>query len=126
VDFFDRVKAGVRARGTTIEAAAHAAGLSRDSYNAYKRKGNLPRADQAVAIARELGTSVEYLVTGEEPDTIPPTDRLFFDRARFYRQTIGDLDVLEPSVRDPLIGAIHGAAASARQLKESVLHAGGA
>lgn len=64
MDFFDRVKSLCRASNTTIEAVAQSAGLSRNAYNAYRRKGNLPRADEAVFMARELHTTVEYLVSG--------------------------------------------------------------
>jgi transcriptional regulator with XRE-family HTH domain len=52
----------------TIETAAGNAGLSLASYNAYRRHGNLPRADEAQKIAAALETTVEYLVTGKEPD----------------------------------------------------------
>jgi len=41
------------------------AGLTRGSYNTYRRRGLLPRADEAVAIAAALGTTVEFLVTGK-------------------------------------------------------------
>jgi transcriptional regulator with XRE-family HTH domain len=66
MDFFDRVKVLARAKNTTIEAVANSAGLTRDSYNSYRKKGNLPRADEALHMADELGTTVEYLVDGRE------------------------------------------------------------
>lgn len=48
-------------------------GQAKINYNTYftnQRLGKirLPRADEAVEIAKILGTSVEYLVTGELPD----------------------------------------------------------
>jgi transcriptional regulator with XRE-family HTH domain len=52
----------------TIETAVGEAGLSLASYNAYRRHENLPRADEAAKIAAALGTTVEYLVSGKDPD----------------------------------------------------------
>jgi transcriptional regulator with XRE-family HTH domain len=66
MDYFERVKALTRAKNTTIEAVANSAGLTRDSYNSYKKKGNLPRADEAMKMADTLETTVEYLVDGRE------------------------------------------------------------
>jgi len=65
MSFFDRVKKGARHVPTTIEYVVGRAGLSLSSYNSMRRDGRLPRADEATIIARELGTTVEYLVTGE-------------------------------------------------------------
>jgi len=39
-------------------------GLNHDSYYSMKKAGNLPRADEALIIAKALGTTVEYLVEG--------------------------------------------------------------
>lgn len=66
MDFYQRVKELAKQKGTTIEGAADSAGITRAQYYGYKKHGNLPRADEAVAMARELGTSVEFLVTGQE------------------------------------------------------------
>jgi hypothetical protein len=40
-------------------------GMNLDTYYSMKKSGNLPRADEAVAMADSLEVSVEYLVTGE-------------------------------------------------------------
>lgn len=65
MEFFDRVKALVRERNTTIKAVVNAAGLSLNTYDTLKKRNNLPRANEAIIIAKALDTSVEYLVTGE-------------------------------------------------------------
>jgi transcriptional regulator with XRE-family HTH domain len=66
--FFEEVKRLAKVRGTTIEALAESIpGKNRDSYYGWRRSNNLPRADEAVKIATALGTTVEYLVTGNPP-----------------------------------------------------------
>jgi len=65
IDFYERVKALVKSKKTTIEYVAGEAGLSLASYNAYRRHDNLPRADEALKIAHVLDTTVEYLLTGK-------------------------------------------------------------
>jgi transcriptional regulator with XRE-family HTH domain len=66
IEFYDRVKSLVKINKMTIENVVNQAGLSLSSYNAYRRHENLPRADEAQKIAYALGTTVEYLVTGED------------------------------------------------------------
>jgi transcriptional regulator with XRE-family HTH domain len=69
IDFYERVKKLAKVNKMTIETAVGQAGLSLASYNAYRRHENLPRADEAQKIAAALGTTVEYLVTGKDPET---------------------------------------------------------
>jgi transcriptional regulator with XRE-family HTH domain len=66
IEFYERVKSLVKINKMTIESVVNQAGLSLASYNAYRRHENLPRADEAQKIAYALGTTVEYLVTGED------------------------------------------------------------
>ena len=66
MDFFERVKNLVRLKGTTIEYIVRKAGLALSSYNTLRTRGNLPRADEALIIAQELETTVEYLLTGDK------------------------------------------------------------
>jgi transcriptional regulator with XRE-family HTH domain len=80
MDFYERVKALVKIQKTTISSIARIAGLSIDSYNSYKRHHNQPRADEAVKIATALDVSVEYLVTGKNPDNISKEDCLLLDK----------------------------------------------
>lgn len=71
--FYERVKSLCKERKTTIEAVVNAAGLTINSYNSYRRHNNLPRLDEGVIIARALGVSVEYLVTGKETNPAAET-----------------------------------------------------
>lgn len=67
MDFYDRVKDLVKSTTSyTLRTFVEGLGMNYDTYNGQRRYNNLPRADEAVRIARALHTSVEYLVTGEE------------------------------------------------------------
>lgn len=63
-----------KAAETTIEAVAHEAGLTRNSYNSLKKNGVLPRADVALKMARALNVPIEYLLTGVESSGTLPQD----------------------------------------------------
>jgi len=53
--------------GMLVKELAHLSGVHKRTLDTYLReKASMPPADAAVAIARALGVSVEYLVTGEE------------------------------------------------------------
>jgi transcriptional regulator with XRE-family HTH domain len=75
MDFYDRVKQLAKEnKGLSIQEFVLSIGLNHDSYYSLRRDGNLPRADEALKIARALGTTVEYLCTGADtgkPDTAP-------------------------------------------------------
>jgi len=66
-DFYERVKTLAKSQNKNLRELIESCGMNYDSYNSYKRYGNLPRANEAVAIADALGTTVEYLVTGKDP-----------------------------------------------------------
>ena len=65
-DFYERVKGLSKEKNITVRSLVESCGINYDSYNSYRRYGNLPRADEAVLIAKALGTSVEYLVVGQK------------------------------------------------------------
>ena len=68
--FYEKVKELVKKQKppTTIKAVVEEAGLDYDSYYSCRKKGNSPRVDEAVKIAKILGVSVEQLATGKEPN----------------------------------------------------------
>lgn len=66
MDFYENVKQLVKTNNLTLRSFIESLGINYDSYNSCKKYNNLPRADEAVKIAQALGTTVEYLVTGEE------------------------------------------------------------
>ena len=70
MDFFDRVKELAKKNTTlTLRAFIESMGLNYETYYSGKRRENLPRADEALKIAQALGTTVEYLVTGNAPES---------------------------------------------------------
>jgi len=67
MDFFARVKQLVKkSNKPSLQEFIISLGLNHDSYYSLKQAGNLPRADEAIMIAKALGTTVEYLVLGNE------------------------------------------------------------
>jgi transcriptional regulator with XRE-family HTH domain len=75
MDLYDRIKLLVREQGITIEGMLELAmpgKASIDTYNGWRRRGVIPRGDVCLKIARTLGVSVEYLLTGETPSTYTP------------------------------------------------------
>ena len=66
MEFYDRIKELVKKSGKTMQKAIEEAGINYDSYNSLKRYDNLPRADDCVKLAKYLGVTSEYLVTGED------------------------------------------------------------
>lgn len=58
-------------RNVTPYRVAKECGFSGVSLSDWKSGKSSPRADKLVKIARYLGTSVEYLVTGEDPAPLP-------------------------------------------------------
>lgn len=66
--FIEQVDKLLSENGKTKIELARYAGISTQSFYDWKNRNTVPSADVAVKIARFLGTSVEYLVTGEEKD----------------------------------------------------------
>ncbi len=64
--FWQRVKELIKSQKTTQEWVANTAGVSFNNFKQQIFHNRMPTADEAVRIAEALGTSVEYLVTGEQ------------------------------------------------------------
>ena len=64
--FWDTVRAAIKAQDTKIEAVALEAGISLNTFNGWMSKGRLPRLDEAYKISQVLGTTVDYLISGEK------------------------------------------------------------
>jgi len=65
--FSDRLDALIKERKTTQKALAEYAGVRYASISDWKKDGSFPRADIALKMATYLGTTVEFLIAGEQP-----------------------------------------------------------
>nr|DAF30562.1 MAG TPA: helix-turn-helix domain protein [Herelleviridae sp.] len=63
--FIERLERLMEDKGLQQKDLAEQVGISSNGISTWKITGALPRADIAVKIARILGVTVEYLVTGE-------------------------------------------------------------
>jgi transcriptional regulator with XRE-family HTH domain len=67
--FRENLKAELSYSGLLVKELAGRAGLKKHTIDNYlSTRGRMPAADVAVKIARVLGVSVEYLVTGAEAE----------------------------------------------------------
>lgn len=64
-NFWDRVKALIKEKGLTQAQFAEQNGYAVNTFVGWISKNRSPDLDIAVNIAKQLGTTVEYLVTGE-------------------------------------------------------------
>ena len=65
--FRENLKAELAYKDILIKELAELSGISRRTIDNYLREnGSIPSADAAVRIARTLGVTVEYLMTGHE------------------------------------------------------------
>lgn len=92
--FFDNVKQLVREKNMTIDGMMKEAlgpTSGRDIFNGWQRRGLTPRADDCLRVAKVLGVSVEYLLTGKDSQYRKYSDRAIkvaaaFDKASARRQ----------------------------------------
>ena len=78
-----------------------------DSYLDYRAV--IPNAEVAVKLAKALGTTVEFLVTGE--DSVNPEQKIYsdFDTYRKYRKIVNELETLSPDLLKSIEAMIHTA-----------------
>jgi len=89
MEFWGRVKKRISEEHTTQDWVAKKIGTRADTFSRWVQRNTVPRADQVVAIAEALDTTVEYLVTGENPDTWRPPRR--------YADIVNRLEELDDS-----------------------------
>lgn len=65
MEFWNNVKTLIKERETTQEKLCKCCGISLATFVSWIHNSRFPDAEQAVKIASALGTTVEYLVTGE-------------------------------------------------------------
>lgn len=65
--FKDRLREEIEYKGLLVKEISSALGISNSTFLSYiDARGSLPNVETAVKIAKFLGVSVEYLVTGED------------------------------------------------------------
>jgi transcriptional regulator with XRE-family HTH domain len=81
--FPERLEAFIKENRTSQKAVAEYAGVRYASISDWKKDGSYPRADIAIKIAKMLGTTAEYLVTGKLPEGITEEDQKLI--VKFHR-----------------------------------------
>lgn len=70
MDFWDRLKSEIKRQNTTQEWIANQCGISFGTFRKWLSRKTMPNVDQAYLIAKTLGVSVEYLVTGNKDNQL--------------------------------------------------------
>jgi transcriptional regulator with XRE-family HTH domain len=99
--FRENLKSELIYSGLLVKELAAQTGLKKHTIDNYLSvRGRMPAADAAVLIARALGVTVEYLVTGEEnyPDNSPMKPEI--------RELMKDLKQLSKDDREIIYGII--------------------
>jgi transcriptional regulator with XRE-family HTH domain len=81
----------------TQESIAGRIGISKNTLYNWISKGQYPRASEATLLARELNTTVEYLVTGSDNSGINQEDLRFL--AEFRQLTPNDKEEIVEIIR---------------------------
>ena len=89
--FRENLKAELSYSGMLVKELAAKTGLKKHTIDNYlSARSRMPAAEAAVRIARALGVSVEYLITGEEaPDNTK--DALFSPKIRYMGRLLEKL-----------------------------------
>lgn len=66
--FWNNVNSLIKNQRITQETVCNETGISLNTLRGWISKDVFPRADEALKIAKSLHTSVEYLITGFEPE----------------------------------------------------------
>lgn len=88
MDFKERLREEIEYKGYLIKEISAISGVNNNTFLSYiDARGSLPNVETGVKIAKALGVSVEYLVTGEDAFH----NQKFSDR----QQIINDLSSLD-------------------------------
>ncbi|WP_041866080.1 helix-turn-helix domain-containing protein [Sediminispirochaeta smaragdinae] len=87
MEFWDIVKKEIKRQNTTQEWVSNHSNISFETFRGWIARKRLPRVDDGVKIAQSLDTTVEYLVTGKNPDNWQPPRR--------YADIVAALEVLD-------------------------------
>ena len=81
MSFKERLKEEISYQGLQLKEVALKANISKRTLDTYvDKRERMPAADVAVRLAKALDVSVEYLVTGKNPDNLSQEDCLLLDK----------------------------------------------
>jgi transcriptional regulator with XRE-family HTH domain len=83
MDFWSRLKSEIKAKNTTQEWIARQIGVPFGTFRKWMTRKTYPNLKEGIEIAKLLGTSAEYLVTGTEPEGLNNAERKL---VRAYRR----------------------------------------
>ena len=109
--FRDNLKDLIDFKGIVRKELSAQTGISKRTIDTYlDSRAVIPNAEVAVKLAKALGTSVEFLVTGE--DSVNHEQKLYsdFDTYRKYKKIVNELDSLSPELLKSIEAMIHTAA----------------
>ena len=79
-DIVKRVDSKLKERNLKRRAVADAVGITTQSFTHWTMRGSVPAADTAIRIARFLSVSVEWLITGKDPERLSEKERTLLDK----------------------------------------------
>ena len=99
--FKDRLRDEIEYQGLLVKEISAKAGISNSTFLSYiDARGALPNVENGVKIAKALGVSVEYLVTGEEAGHTAPNPVI--------KDIVHDLKLLTPVQLETVKRMLHG------------------
>lgn len=78
--FAERLERLIKEKKLTQTAVADSVGIRRPTISDWKKNGSYPTADVAVKIAKLLGVSTEYLITGQDDNPYIEENRLLKEK----------------------------------------------
>ena len=109
--FRDNLKDLIEYKGLVRKELAAQTGISKRTIDTYlDNRAVIPNAEVAVKLAKALGTTVEFLVTGE--DALNPEQKLYsdFETYRKYKKIVNEVDKLSPELLKSIEAMTHSAA----------------
>ena len=82
MDFWIRLKNEIRTKNTTQEWIAGQIGVPFGTFRKWMTRKTYPNLKEGVEIAKLLGISTEYLITGTEPEGLDNTERKLINAYR--------------------------------------------
>ena len=99
--FKDRLRDEIEYQGLLVKEISAKTGISNSTFLSYiDARSVLPNVETGVKIAKALGVSVEYLVTGEQPQPNPKYTAI--------NDIVRDLHQLSPAQVETVKRMIHG------------------